>query len=391
MKSWQTESSEAKLQKQISKQKQKKKEPNKDSRNGQSWEYWDENFRNREDLNRLPLEVLDDAEFFRFLQWEFYEEWIDFKNYANEKGIRIVGDAPFNVLYDSADVWAHQDLFYLDSNRKPTVVAGVPPDFFSETGQLWGNPCYNWEVMLDNDFRWWKSRIKNLLKLVDTIRIDHFRGFESYWSIPAGESTAVNGQWVKTPGDELFKSLQKEFGDKLPDILIAEDLGVITDAVNDLRNKYGFAGMKIFQMASFEAIAEPGLAKKETPDSFYKYEYVPENYITNCIAYPGTHDNDVLQGWIDSQEKGRDLLIYNYLGIRKKGQLNQAVIKKLMESKANGVIFQMQDILGLGTSSRMNLPGTCGSHNWSWRILPEQLDSKTAERIFQLTKKTRRI
>ncbi|MCG8569263.1 MAG: 4-alpha-glucanotransferase [Spirochaetes bacterium] len=362
----------------------------KDSYDGRPWDQWLPAHQNKNKLGSLSSEIKEDAQFYRFCQWEFYNQWHEFKEYANHQGIKLIGDVPFYVQYDSSDVWGHTDLFYLDENLKPEVVAGVPPDFFSKTGQLWGNPCYNWKEMENRNFSWWRKRISHLHQFVDSVRVDHFRGFEAYWSIPFGEETAINGQWIKTPGEALFCSFQKEFGDDLSEIMIAEDLGVITDEVHLLRNNFKIAGMKIFQMANFYALKDPSLTAKETPDSFFKTEYLPENYETNCIAYPGTHDNDVLKGWFPNQDDDLQKIILEYLGIEGVGDLNYAVIEKLMAAQANGVIFQLQDVLELDSESRMNLPGTCGAHNWSWRLTEEQLSVKVAERLNKLTKKYQR-
>jgi len=361
----------------------------KDFNNGASWDKWDENFRNYKELDKLPEEIDELKEFYKFIQWEFYSQWSEFKEYANKNGILIIGDAPIFVSYDSADVWANQELYKLDKKGMPLVVAGVPPDYFSETGQLWGNPIYKWHLMKKDGFDWWKKRIRHLLKLVDSIRIDHFRGFEAYWEIKFGEKTAINGKWTKAPGNDLFNSLKMEYKDKLHEIIIAEDLGVITDEVINLRDTFNLPGMRIFEFANF-----PSSDKNLSDDFINKFSndaYLPDNYSENCIAYPGSHDNDTITGWYNSLSEEKQIDILNYLKITDKKDLNYAIINSLLESKAERVIFLMQDILELGSDSRMNKPGTLGNHNWSFRILKEQLTDTLAEKLYNLVKKSGRI
>lgn len=370
----------------------------KDSKNGASWDLWEEDLRLRKNLKNLSKEILDDADFYKFLQWEFFEQWIKFKKYANDNGIMIVGDAPIFVAYDSADVWSNQDLFYLDKNGKPEIVTGVPPDYFSETGQLWGSPHYRWGVMIKKDFAWWKKRIKHLLLFVDSIRIDHFRGFEAYWEIKYGEPTAINGRWVKAPGMELFKSIKKELGgDKLKESIIAEDLGIITKEVRELRDEFEFPGMRIFEFAPFGKGTFTDDEGKIQDNS--KAPYLPENYISNSVAYPGTHDNDVIHGWFFSIDGIKQREVLDYLGIKEnvkwKSNLNELTIKieeKLLSSKSKWVVFLMQDVLGLTSETRMNTPGTCGIHNWSWRLTDKMIAEKKQdlEKLFELTKKNGR-
>ncbi|MBP7552725.1 MAG: 4-alpha-glucanotransferase [Spirochaetes bacterium] len=370
----------------------------KDSKNGASWDIWEEDLRLRKNLSELSKEILDDAEFYKFLQWEFYEQWTKFKKYANDNGIMIIGDAPIFVAYDSSDVWANQNLFHLDSNGKPTIVTGVPPDYFSKTGQLWGSPHYKWDVMLRNDFDWWKKRISYLLKLVDCIRIDHFRGFEAYWEVKYGEQTAINGRWVNAPGKELFNSIKKEFGsERLKTAIIAEDLGIITKEVEELRDYFEFPGMRIFEFAPFNKGTFTDAQGVVQDNS--KAPYLPENYINNCVAYPGTHDNDVIHGWFFSQSESAQNDILKYLGIKNKitwsDSLNDLTLKiedKLLNSEAKWVVFLMQDVLGLTSESRMNTPGTSGVHNWSWRLTDKMIEEKKGhlEALQKLTKKSGR-
>lgn len=361
----------------------------KESYNGAPWDMWDEDIRNRKNLDKLPEDVKDTANFYKFIQWEFHTQWHEFKKYAEKLGITIIGDVPIFVNYDSSDVWGNQHLFHLDKNGKPTIVAGVPPDYFSETGQLWGNPHYRWDIMEQNDFDWWKKRLKNLLQLVDVIKIDHFRGFEAYWEVKFGEKTAMQGQWVKAPGQELFNSFKKEFGDKLQHLVIAEDLGVITEEVKELRDSFGFPGMRIFEFANFKATKKSTV--KEKIDEYTHNAYLPENYIENCIAYPGTHDNDTLHGWFHSLSSEGQKDVLDYLGETTYKNLNTAVINKLMNSKANTVGFLVQDILGLTSDSRLNTPGTLGIHNWTWRLLDGMLTDEVAEKLYNITKESGRI
>lgn len=345
----------------------------KDSKNGASWDTWEDNLRLRTDLT-VSAEVLDDAEFYKFLQWKFNEQWSAFKKYANDNGIEIVGDVPIFVSYDSSDVWAHQELFYLDASGKPELVAGVPPDYFSATGQLWGNPHYRWEIMKKNNFKWWISRMEHTLKLVDCVRVDHFRGFEAYWEIKYGEPTAINGKWVKAPGVDLFNAFKKEFGEHLADNVIAEDLGIITKEVSELKDRYSLPGMKIFEFAPFN----PGTFTDENHNVLdnSQHAYLPHNYPYNCVAYPGTHDNDTLLGWFDLLDDYSKGNVFNYLGVHDRSNLNIAVINRLLRSNAKWTIYLMQDVICLDGNSRMNKPGTCGSHNWSWRLTYDMLTAK---------------
>ncbi len=357
----------------------------KDMHNGASWNLWEDELRERTNLSKFIKSHKFEINFYKFIQYEFYTQWMDFKTYANNNGIKVIGDAPIFVSYDSADVWANQKIFNLSEDENPAVVAGVPPDYFSETGQLWGNPIYRWDVMLKNNFDWWKKRINHTLKLVDCIRIDHFRGFEAYWEIPFGEKTAINGKWVKAPGFELFNSLKEIYGENLNELIIAEDLGVITDEVKFLRDYFKFPGMRIFEFANF-----PKFDAKDNDEAF-KDGYLPENYIKNCIAYPGTHDNDTLLGWYESLDKQKKHDILHYLKIKDKNELNYAVIKKMLDSKADRIVFLMQDVLELPTESRLNKPGTCGIHNWSWKLEERLLTDSYAEKLYDLTKSSGRI
>ena len=350
---------------------------------GISWNNWSLEYEDRESYIKKSKYINDKKRFHEFLQFEFYEQWQDFKKYAGDNKIKLIGDLPIFVSYDSADVWANKELFLLDDKGNPDVVAGVPPDYFSETGQLWGNPIYNWDVMKNNNFVWWKERIRHILKFVDCVRIDHFRGFEAYWEIPSGEKTAINGRWVKAPGKEFFDSLKDEYKDKLPEIIIAEDLGIITDEVKELRDYFQLPGMRVFEFADF---GEVGNGSKEL-----HHDYFPDNYIERCIAYLGTHDNDTFLGWFDTLGDDIQQNVLRYLNITKPDDLNYSAIKKIADSNAGKVIYLMQDALSLGTECRMNTPGTCGDHNWSWRVTKDLLTDEIAERLFSITKNSGRV
>lgn len=366
----------------------------KDSKGGASWDLWEPELRLRKDLSKLSDKIKDDAEFYKFLQFEFDDEWMQFRKYANDKGIRIVGDAPIFVAYDSADVWANQELFKLDPEGKPSVVTGVPPDYFSATGQLWGSPHYNWDKMKETDFAWWKKRLKHLLRQVDTIRIDHFRGFEAAWEVKFGSENAINGKWVKAPGMELFESIKKELGEeKLMTSVIAEDLGIITKEVRELRDTFNFPGMRIFEFAPF--------AKgRFTDDDGVEHDnseapYLPENYVYNSVAYPGTHDNDVIHGWFFAMNGIQQRQVLDYLGIKENvawkasgNELTAKIEAKLLNSEAKWVVFMMQDVMNLTSETKINTPGTCGIHNWSWRVTDKLLKEHTAdfEKLAELTK-----
>lgn len=311
--------------------------------------------------------LADEIAYQKFTQFEFYKQWGELKAYANEKGISIVGDMPIFVSIDSSDVWANKGLFCLDSKGYPTEVAGVPPDYFSATGQLWGNPLYNWSAHKKQGYQWWINRIKTQFTMVDYLRIDHFRGFESYWAVPADEETAMNGKWKKGPGEELFNAIRKELGDELP--IFAEDLGIITPEVEALRDRFDFPGMKVLQFG-FEAW---------TTDNFY-----PHNFkTTNCICYTGTHDNNTTLGWYnDAREETKDR-VRRYLNCDG-GNISWDFIRLAMSSIAKYAIFPMQDVLRLGSESRMNVPGLLGA-NWAWRFGKEELQEWHAVELKKMT------
>ncbi|WP_054693145.1 4-alpha-glucanotransferase [Geotalea toluenoxydans] len=301
----------------------------------------------------------------KYMQWQFFRQWQRLKAYTNDRHIEIIGDMPIFVAFDSTDVWANPHLFHLDKKGRPTLVAGVPPDYFSKTGQLWGNPLYNWERVAEEGFSWWVARVRNDLSLYDRVRIDHFRGFEAYWAVPAGEKTAKNGRWVKGPGDALFYALASQLG-AVP--LIAEDLGVITPEVEALRDKFGFPGMKILQFAFGSGPSNP---------------YLPHNHVQNCAVYTGTHDNDTTSGWFAllKEKEKQDILCYLNIGAE---NISWNFVRSTLASVADMAIFPLQDILGLDSEARMNVPGVAGG-NWSWRFSAEMLDNGVAKRLKALT------
>lgn len=307
------------------------------------------------------------------LQFFFHEQWKALKERANGLGIRIMGDLPIFVAEDSADVWTKSKLFLLDDGGQPLEVAGVPPDYFSEDGQLWGNPLYDWEAHRRENFVWWRSRIAASLSRYDILRIDHFRGFEAYWAVPARDKTARGGQWKKGPGPELFTALRKDLGTEPP--IVAEDLGFITDDVRKLRDDFGFPGMRVLQFA-FDAL-ESGTAFDPMNG------FLPHNYVERCVVYTGTHDNDTLKGWISqATDPERDYLA-SYLGYAPE-DCSWALVREAWKSVAAWAIAPMQDILGLGSEARMNTPSTLGG-NWAWRMGPEDFGPALAARLKELS------
>lgn len=302
----------------------------------------------------------------KVIQFFFFQQWDKLKKYANSKGIAIIGDIPIFVAADSADVWANQKLFQLNADGTPKLVAGVPPDYFSATGQLWGNPLYNWDAMKKDGYSWWTERIKSMLSMVDYIRVDHFRGFEAYWAIPAGEKTAINGNWVKGPDHDFFDSIKKTLGD-LP--ILAEDLGLITEEVKKLRDDFNLPGMKVLQFA-FDA--------NEAGKDGYINAFLPHMYPRNSLVYTGTHDNDTMQGWIDHASVAEKEMIKNYLGgTVETGGFVKELIRISLFSSAVFAVFPLQDIFTLGSEARMNTPSTLGN-NWTWRMTKEHFDHDKA-------------
>lgn len=315
-----------------------------------SWPTWEPELATREPhaLVQARKRLTKEFQFQQYLQYLFFSQWLPLKAYANAHGIRIIGDAPIFVAYDSADVWANPTLFYLDTAGQPTVIAGVPPDYFSATGQRWGNPLYRWDRMAATGYAWWIERIRNALTTVDILRIDHFRGFAAYWEIPAEEETAINGHWVEAPGTELFTALEVALGE-LP--LIAEDLGVITPDVEALRDRFHLPGMKVLQFAFGDDANNP---------------YLPHNYLPNCIVYTGTHDNNTTLGWFLELEHEEREIIRRYLG-HNGNDISWDMLRLALASVADTAIVPLQDILRMGSDARMNIPGVLGG-NWSWRF-----------------------
>lgn len=335
----------------------------KDMQDQKEWYNWEEKYRKATQKVKAELKKLlkQEIKYYCFVQFLFYKEWSELKVYANKKGIQIIGDMPLFVSLDSADVWANQKLFQLDSKGYPTVVAGVPPDYFSETGQLWGNPLYNWKEHEKNQFKWWVARVRHQLSLTDYLRIDHFRGLESYWAVPTGEKTAINGKWVKAPGKALFETIEQELGEGLP--IIAEDLGTITPEVIELRDHFGFPGMKVLQFA-FEA---------EDESSFLPHRFTT----TNCVCYTGTHDNNTTRGWYDAaSEYSRDK-VRRYMNTDA-SSIHWDFLRTCLGTIATYAIIPMQDILGLGEEGRMNVPGVA-DNNWAWRYKKEDISEGLAE------------
>ena len=311
--------------------------------------------------------------FWEFCQWRFYRQWEALRRRANERGVRIVGDAPIFIAYHSAEVWARQDLFELDATGRPTVVAGVPPDAFSATGQHWGNPLYRWSAHAADGYAWWVQRIRHTFELVDLVRIDHFRGFAAFWEIPAHERTAINGRWVTGPGAELFNAIAHALG-PLP--IIAEDLGVITPDVVALRRHFAFPGMRILQFAF---------------DSDSANLYLPHNHESDSVVYPGTHDNNTSRGWWEALNDAQRARVRDYLALdpADDGEVHWALIRTACASVADTAIHAMQDVLGLDAGSRMNFPGL-GEGWWAWRFAWEQVTPEHAQRLAHLARLYRR-
>ena len=337
------------------------------------WYEWENDYRlrNQSVLLKETLALKDSIEFQQFIQYVFFKQWKDIKNYANSKGVQIIGDIPIYVAMDSSDTWCNPELFQFDNNKNPVVVGGCPPDYFSETGQLWGNPIFNYHKMEEDGFAWWINRIRASLALYDYVRVDHFRGFSGYWSIPYGEPTAVNGKWVDGPGKKLFYAIKNALGD-IP--IIAEDLGLITPDVTELRDHFNLPGMKILQFAF---------------DSAESNDYIPHNYIKNCVVYTGTHDNDTVLGWYEKAKEADQKYFLEY--IHSDGSdICKDLIRVAWASVANTAIIPMQDLLRLGGDARMNLPGTT-VNNWLWRMKSDDLKLELAEELAALTKLYDRI
>jgi len=331
------------------------------------WYDWDEKARNRDPktLNQLQSKLHESIEFHKFLQHLFFRQWRAVREYAHKRKIKIIGDIPLYIARDSADSWANTSIFEFDEQGKPLRVGGVPPDYFSETGQLWGNPLFRWKDCKEVVYAWWVDRIRTNLNLYDIIRIDHFRGFAAYWAVPFGEKTAVNGKWIPGPGIDFFTAMENALGD-LP--IIAEDLGVITPDVEKLRDSFGFPGMKILEFAF---------------DSSEANDYLPHNYPKNCIVYTGTHDNDSVAAWFHSVSEEDQALVLEYLNSSGK-EITWDFVRLAWASVALTAIAPMQDLLGLNESARMNLPGTI-TGNWLWRAKSTDFTPDLATRLARLT------
>ncbi|NJO78411.1 MAG: 4-alpha-glucanotransferase [Cyanobacteria bacterium RM1_2_2] len=341
----------------------------KDAHGGASWHTWKaEIVQRRPDALEAARRTLTNQIFFhQFVQFQFFQQWLDLKQYAEQRQIQILGDLPIYVAHDSAEVWAHPEIFRLDEETGlPELVAGVPPDYFSETGQLWGNPIYNWQRLQEQDFAWWVQRIEAMLECVDLIRIDHFRGFEAYWAVPYGEPTAINGEWVQAPGRAFFKHLDDALG-KLP--IVAEDLGLITPEVEELRDEFGFPGMKILQFAF---------------DSEADNPYLPFNYPRNSVVYTGTHDNDTTVGWFNKRSPEGQDRVRQFLGCTSPEGIHWDLIRLAMSSVSDLAIIQLQDLLGLDTEARMNAPSQ-QLGNWGWRYSSDALTDELRDRLRYLT------
>jgi len=332
----------------------------------QPWNSWEQDLAQRkpEALKAAKKKYKEEIEHQFWLQFEFFNQWMDLKDYANKKNIRVIGDIPIFVDHNSSDVWANPEFFEVDKKGNRKLIAGVPPDYFSETGQLWGNPLYKWKTLEEDGFKWWIKRFKHMFSICDAIRVDHFRGFDEYWEVKASEKTAENGRWVKCPGEKLFDTILEQCGE-LP--ILAEDLGFVTEGVEKLRDRYNFPGMKIIQFAF---------------DSDSTNSFLPHNYTQNCVVYSGTHDNDTTMGWYKSApelEKHRARTYTRSGG----NDINWEFIRLGMYSVADQAIFPLQDFMGLGESHRINIPGT-SSGNWLWRYTTEMLNQIDKDRIREL-------
>jgi 4-alpha-glucanotransferase len=340
--------------------------------NNLDWSKWPENLRDRreENLKEWKERLRENILMEQFLQFIFFKQWNDLKNYCESKGVRIIGDLPIYVNYDSADVWTNPEIFKLNEGKKPVFVTGVPPDYFSSTGQLWGHPVYDWTVLQETGYSWWVKRIEHNIKLYHMFRLDHFRGFVGYWEIQAEEKFATNGQWKKAPARDFFNILLNHF-DSLP--IIAEDLGVITPDVREIMDHYGFPGMRVLLFAFGE----------DRPSN----PYAPHNYIKNCVAYTGTHDNNTVKGWFNNETSAEERKrIFDYIGHKvSEDQIHWELIKLVMSSVADMVIIPMQDILGLEENSRTNLPAS-SEGNWRWRLVPERLSPLITKKLSEMTR-----
>ena len=341
----------------------------KDHFGGVSWNNWEPEIARREpeSLEKWRQQLNAEIYYYKYVQFEFFRQWTELKRYANLRDIKIIGDIPIYVAHDSADVWSHREIFCLhEASGEPALMAGVPPDYFSSTGQLWGNPVYNWEKLQASNFEWWVERFEAIFAYVDVTRIDHFRGFEAYWAVERGQETAMYGEWIKAPGTALLDLINQKFGN-LP--IIAEDLGVITPEVEALRDRYEFPGMKILQFAFGAGPGDP---------------FLPFNYDRNCVVYTGTHDNDTTVGWFNQLSNYERDEVLRYLGCIDPQGIHWSLIRMGWMSIANMAIVPYQDLLGLDTDARMNFPGK-PEGNWGWRYRPEALNREVGDRLKTMT------
>ncbi|SJZ36983.1 4-alpha-glucanotransferase [Selenihalanaerobacter shriftii] len=334
---------------------------------GKPWTEWDDDIKFRKDsaVDKYKVELSGRIQFQKFVQYTFFKQWYQLKSYANQNCINIIGDMPIFVAFDSADVWANPEIFELDREGNPINVAGVPPDYFSKTGQLWGNPLYDWNKLKDRGYKWWIDRFNAMLDLVDVVRLDHFRGFAAYWAVPYGEDTAVNGEWVEGPGEDFFKTIEDELGE-LP--IIAEDLGVITPDVEKLRDDFEFPGMNILQFAF---------------DSQEDNEYLPHNYSRNSVVYTGTHDNDTILGWYQKASSEVQNYTQEYLNANS-NEICWDFLGAAWSSVATFAIAPLQDVLCLDSEARMNTPGQAVG-NWQWRYREDMLTDDVVNNLKKLT------
>ena len=342
----------------------------KDANDGKSWYQWDEDIKVRKPdaMRKARLKLWKEISFYSFVQYLFYKQWTALCAYARKNGLQIIGDVPIYVPLDSADVWSNPELFQLDEELTPTAVAGCPPDAFSDDGQLWGNPLYRWDLMAEQGYSWWINRLAAAGKLYDVIRLDHFRGFEAYWSIPYGDKTARGGKWIKGPDMEFVQAIKKN----LPKLkLIAEDLGVLTDEVIALRDESGFPGMKVLGFAF---------------DSREPSDYLPQAYLPNSVCYTATHDNMTTRQWFDTASEEAVEYAVEYMALTEKEGYVWGVIRTALSSVSDLCVIPMQDFLDLGEEARMNFPGTLSDANWSWRAEKDMITDTLALKIGKLTR-----
>jgi len=341
----------------------------KELQDNKSWIEWEEPYRTRQSdvIKKIKKEHAEDINYFAFVQYKFFGQWKALKDYSNKKGIQIIGDIPIYVSMDSADVWAHPELYQLDENYKPTEVSGCPPDSFAAGGQLWGNPLYRWDKMAESGYKWWINRLHKSFELYDVVRLDHFRGLESYFAIPFGDKNAKRGVWKPGPGKDFIDTVKAALKDKK---IIAEDLGYLTDEVYQMLKYSGYPGMKLIQYAFDD---------REAGD------YLPHNYPVNTVVYPGTHDNDTLKGWLKTAPKSYVRDAMTYTGVCCKKELPDAMIRLTLQSVSSLAVIPIQDWLGLGSKARINTPSTVGGNNWCWRLSGRDINKKLAGRIAKTT------